>query len=688
MIAYILKSISCLALLLFFYHIILEKEKMHNFNRFYLLGAILFSFLAPLVTIEIIPEAISETISAIQTFEQPINFDTTAPIFIEETFNYTQLFIGIYCLISLLFFIRFTRNIYKIATKIHVNQKIKHENATLVLVDDKILPHTFWSYIFINKEECFNEKIEEELFTHELTHVTQKHTIDVLIIEILQAVFWINPLFILLKKAVQLNHEFLADETVINQHKNTTQYQHLLLNKAAWNNEYYLASNLNYSITKKRLEMMTTQSSQTKILLKKLAVIPLLTGFIFLFAERVEAQEIIREEHTETIVEKIPSKKEKKTDSEIYAEYARRNHIYTFKDKNGKKIGKKYSELNKEEKKRLIPPPPLKFKKKVPTQELIEKLKDGENYAIWINEKVVKNEVLNNYKSSDFASHFVSFVYKNARSKRFPQNYQAHLSTNKYFKAQNENRIRNFEKFLKEERTVIEVLEKSKDNSASLEKYNYLNDLYEGDRNLKPHYVKSSEIRQKELENLFAKIGGLYFKLSKANKRKTKRPTHPYHPYLKLRKNNKVFYKLRNDLTEEDKLLFPPPPPNPNASKVEILKAKKAYSDWKKRTGNDLSIKEKKDSNKNLSYKKRFSIYLNKENKFDVFGKWVSLENLNKTLKDTHKKVDKNITKAVLVIHTDAKKEISDKAQKILSEYGVLITVVSKYIPWTSEKNK
>jgi hypothetical protein len=282
----------------------------------------------------------------------------------------------------------------------------------------------------------------------------------------------------------------------------------------------------------------------------------------------------------------------------------------------------------------------------------------------------------------------VSFVYKNARSKRFPQNYQAHLSTNKYFKAQNENRIRNFEKFLKEERTVIEVLEKSKDNSASLEKYNYLNDLYEGDRNLKPHYVKSSEIRQKELENLFAKIGGLYFKLSKANKRKTKRPTHPYHPYLKLRKNNKVFYKLRNDLTEEDKLLFPPPPPNPNASKVEILKAKKAYSDWKKRTGNDLSIKEKKDSNKNLSYKKRFSIYLNKENKFDVFGKWVSLENLNKTLKDTHKKVDKNITKAVLVIHTDAKKEISDKAQKILSEYGVLITVVSKYIPWTSEKNK
>ena len=158
------------------------------------------------------------------------------------------------------------------------------------MIDDRILPHTFWNYIFINKSDYENQKIEQELFTHELTHVNQKHTLDVLILEIIQIIFWINPFFILLKKAVQLNHEFLADERVINQHKNTIQYQYLLLNSAAWKNDYYLASNLNYSLTKKRLLMMTTQSSNTKILLKKLAVVPLLAGFIFLFAERVEAQ--------------------------------------------------------------------------------------------------------------------------------------------------------------------------------------------------------------------------------------------------------------------------------------------------------------------------------------------------------------------------------------------------------------
>lgn len=44
MTAYLLKSATCLALLLTFYYLILEREKTHNFNRFYLLGSVFFSF--------------------------------------------------------------------------------------------------------------------------------------------------------------------------------------------------------------------------------------------------------------------------------------------------------------------------------------------------------------------------------------------------------------------------------------------------------------------------------------------------------------------------------------------------------------------------------------------------------------------------------------------------------------------
>jgi bla regulator protein BlaR1 len=306
MILYLLKSAGCLALLLLFYHLVLEKEKMHNFNRYYLLIGILFSFLAPLVTFT---TYIKKTIVAsTKIVESPFIRDLNSMNIQENYFDYSQLIIGIYLIISSVFLIRFGLNLFEITRKINKNEKVKYLSAVLVLVDDEILPHSFWNYIFINKEEYTNGNIEEELFTHELTHVTQKHTFDVLLIELLQAVFWINPLFIFLKKAIQLNHEFLADENVIIKHKNTLQYQHLLLNKATWNNEYYLATNLNYSLTKKRLKMMTTESSRSLILLKKFAVIPLLTGFIFLFAERVEAQEKIE---VQEIVEENNSEREK-----------------------------------------------------------------------------------------------------------------------------------------------------------------------------------------------------------------------------------------------------------------------------------------------------------------------------------------------------------------------------------------
>lgn len=676
MISYLLKSASCLALLLFFYHFILEREKMHSFNRFYLLVGVLLSLAIPFATITI--DTIAETNNFVENFtpETIVITENVAPLIIKETIDYTTYFIGFYVLISSILLIRFGLNLFKIIKKININQKIKHENATLVLVDDKILPHTFWKAIFINKEEYHKGNIEEELFTHELTHVTQKHTIDVLLIELLQIIFWINPLFIFLKKAVQLNHEFLADDTVINQHKNTFQYQYLLLNKAAWNNEYYLASNLNYSLTKKRLKMMTTQSSQSKIWIKKLAVIPLIAGFVFLFAERIEAQE--KEEIIE-VVEELP-RKGIITENEVYKNYINRNAYVTYKNKEGKKVSKLYTELTNEEKKRLVllPPPPLKLKKVTPTKAQFEALKDNSKFAVWLDGKVVKNETLNNYKNTDFARYSNSFVYKNARSKRFPQENQAHLETTKYFEAKNAKRVKEFEDYKKNyKKEIIEIVEDKKNKNIfidapiiknnpnskqsitsdirlKLKDVNALKIIYQKEENVPSfikktrdpkfnknwfitidgqkyyytfdkkervaryykdgklvkldivkeynkkhkifeklkkegkHYVFKTETEQKVIKREWSDLGGMYFRMPRADKNKVPFPVNPIKPYVKLRKGNKVWYKKKSELTEEDKLLLPPAPPKPNASKEEILKAKKAYKDWKKRTGNDI----------------------------------------------------------------------------------------------------
>ncbi len=349
MITYSIKSALCLALLLLFYHLVLEREKMHHFNRFYLLGSILFSFLAPFYKIQIAaPKNVFNV--AITTQETEILATNLA---VTET-NYSDYLIVLYLLITVILLIRFIKNLVTITSKINKHQKIKKDKATLVLIDDEINPHTFWNYIFINKKEYFNNKIEHQLYTHELTHALQKHTFDVLLIEFLQAIFWINPTFIFLKKAMKLNHEFLADNNVITTYKNTTEYQYLLLNRAAWNNEYYLASNLNYLLTKKRLLMMTKQSSQTKILLKKLAVIPLCIGFTFLFAQRITAQE---HANNKTVVEynKLAKKYNSKTNNGI------------IKQKDVERLEFLYSKLSNEQKNKAetfpsIPPPPPESK--------------------------------------------------------------------------------------------------------------------------------------------------------------------------------------------------------------------------------------------------------------------------------------------------------------------------------------
>lgn len=346
MITYLIKSGLCIALLLAFYHLVLEREKMHQFNRFYLLGSLLFSFIAPFykIYIETIPNTVGTTATLIT--------DSTMNANTGEEINYTQyLFVG-YTIVAIILLIRFTKNLLNIFLKIKRHQKIKKGKTTLVLVDDAISPHTFWNYIFINKEEYNSNKIEIELYTHELTHAIQKHTFDILLIEFLQIIFWINPTFIFLKKAIKLNHEFLADNKVITTHKNTTEYQYLLLNRATWNNEYYLASNLNYVLTKKRLLMMTKQSSRTKILLKKLTVIPVLAGFTFLFAERVEAQKKDTDKAPVSIQVKNSTKNLKgKSSKETLV-------VYTYED--GSTIQKKYDDLTLEERKQLPPPPPPK----------------------------------------------------------------------------------------------------------------------------------------------------------------------------------------------------------------------------------------------------------------------------------------------------------------------------------------
>lgn len=444
MISYLIKSGLCLAILLAFYHLVLEREKMHQFNRFYLLGSVLFSFLVPFtfIYVEAEPKLIIDNLT--------VNYSSSSEITeiaSTQSLAWTDYLLILYIFVSTVLLIRFVKNFVDILGTIKKNTTLSYNKAKLVLVDDSILPHTFWNYIFINKDEYESKKVERELFTHELAHVTQRHTIDVLIVEILQIVLWFNPFFYPLKKAIQLNHEFLADDNVIASHKDIPKYQYLLLDKAAWKNKYYLASNLNYSLTKKRLLMMKTPNSKSTLLWKKLAIVPLMGGLFFLFADRVEAQTKKKKPVIKEVVlnsEATPAQMEKyryllKTSEESkqfkMKDIEQMVYIYNLMSSAQKKTVKDVREI--------VPPPPPPIKPKDLPEGKFRDYKDGSKYAVWIDGVSVDNKKLNAFNASDFVSYTESSVKKNARSKRFPQANQVSLYTEKYFEqlAYQERRI-------------------------------------------------------------------------------------------------------------------------------------------------------------------------------------------------------------------------------------------------------
>lgn len=282
MITYLLKSGLLLVIFYAVYKLLLENEKMFRFNRIYLLGSIIFSLIIPLQLFSIKSFFLTK-VKVIQLNE--IMIVTNKAILDKVNYNeiLADFLIISYAIIAGILVFRFVRNVYSFYNRIKKSKVEIIEGQKMVLTKESILPHSFWNAVFVNYEDFKNGKIPSELIAHEKAHLEQKHTLDILFVEVLQIVFWFNPVFVLYKKAIKLNHEFLADEAVNKQFGEVRNYQNLLLGFASQKDTISLASNINYLITKKRLLMMTKKESPTKIFLKisSVTAVYLLSLFAF-----------------------------------------------------------------------------------------------------------------------------------------------------------------------------------------------------------------------------------------------------------------------------------------------------------------------------------------------------------------------------------------------------------------------
>ena len=291
---YILKSSVCLAIFYLFYRLLLARETFHRFNRFSLLGILLLSCLLPLVEVSVKQE--TEVHQTMLTLEQllmmadAVNATEAGASAETATVTWIQVALLVYLAGIVFFAFRNVCSLVRLLMLLKSGKKedigsylpSRKERVTLIVHNRDIAPFSWMGYIVISRKDL--EENGREILIHELAHIHNRHSWDLLVADVCIFFQWFNPASWLLKQELQNIHEFEADETVIKEGVDAKQYQLLLIKKAVGTRLYSMANSFNHSKLKKRITMMLKEKSNPWARLKYLYVLPLAAIAVTAFA--------------------------------------------------------------------------------------------------------------------------------------------------------------------------------------------------------------------------------------------------------------------------------------------------------------------------------------------------------------------------------------------------------------------
>ena len=273
---YLMKSSVWLTGFALVYALFLRNERFFTLNRIYLVAGILVSIIFPFFTwhytvlLPLVPTG--------EVSEPQVQGIVTT----EESFNPQNLMLLAYLagILYLLFRILWqTLPVFRIIKK---SEKRLYSSVKLIRTDAYPASFSFFSFVFVNPS--IDEIETNEIVNHELEHIRQQHWIDLLLFEILRTVQWFNPVVWLYGHLIRQNHEYLADERALQRSSNPAIYRAALLNQLFGGPVISLANSFNYSLNKKRFNMMKQTISSPLRKLKLLMVLPLIAGVFYAFA--------------------------------------------------------------------------------------------------------------------------------------------------------------------------------------------------------------------------------------------------------------------------------------------------------------------------------------------------------------------------------------------------------------------
>ncbi|MBU2904670.1 M56 family metallopeptidase [Arenibacter algicola] len=294
MIRYILECMAFQLLFLIVYDLFLKRETFFQWNRVYLIGTFVLSLFLPWIKIEAFKTTVSpeyfiypEYLWGMDMSEGVIVAPENSPSF---DLSATEIiFYGGMSIAALLF-------AYKL---FQINRLKRHgeiryfKDFTRVLVRNSNIAFSFFRSIFLGDQVL--EKEHKSIIQHELVHIEQRHSWDLLFFELMRIIGWFNPLIYVYQNRVSELHEFIADAKVAKTHK-AEQYQLLLSQVFQTQHISFINQFFKSSLVKKRIVMLQKSKSKRVWQLKYLLLVPLVVGMLVYTSMEAKENGISEEE--------------------------------------------------------------------------------------------------------------------------------------------------------------------------------------------------------------------------------------------------------------------------------------------------------------------------------------------------------------------------------------------------------
>ena len=322
---YLIKVNGLFVLFFAVYYVFLRKETFFQYNRWFLNAGLLASLVLPLV--------IFKQIVWIEKSAKATNFDIlplTAlqkmpiPVSEEVVISYW------YLSHIIIYFIGFSILFLKLVQEYYAYRQILKNTTSSVSngiktteTNENIGPFSFFKTIVINPA-LYSDTELHAIISHEMVHIRQYHSVDVLVSKICAIVFWYNPIVWLFRKAMIQNLEYIADHKAVEKNSDFKQYQYTLLKHTTNMSCVALTNPFYQSLIKKRIVMLNKKPSAQANRLKLAIIIPMLAIFVWQFQTKIVAQEKVSAAQIVAEKPKIEILINKNTTAQFMAEYTER----------------------------------------------------------------------------------------------------------------------------------------------------------------------------------------------------------------------------------------------------------------------------------------------------------------------------------------------------------------------------